>query len=167
MCTDRGGALRGCLASLGGPPEWLGHRQFMPTPSEGDFGIFGWFWQSPEAPRRVERASRSTTMSTVQGKVSGWILLESERETLDRGEGGGGGEGRRGARTPPPHHTHSLSHAPMPLCPARALPSRRPQAPRSTGCPRLAVSPSPRSLAVAPGRSTRRAPRHTHPARPR
>ena len=38
---------RGCLASLGGTPEWLGHLQFMPTPSEGDFGIFGWFWQSP------------------------------------------------------------------------------------------------------------------------
>eukprot|EP00964_Phaeocystis_antarctica_P162559 scaffold137051_cov87-Phaeocystis_antarctica.AAC.1 len=49
----------------------------------------------------------------------------------------------------------------MPLCPARALPSRRPQAPRSTGCPRLAVSPSPRSLAVAPGRSTACATPHT------
>ena len=47
MCTYRGRALRGCLASLGGPPEWLVHLQFMPTPSEGDFGIFGWVWQSP------------------------------------------------------------------------------------------------------------------------
>jgi hypothetical protein len=45
----RGRGRRGCLASLGGPPEWLGHLQFMPTPSEGDYGIFGWFWQSPVA----------------------------------------------------------------------------------------------------------------------
>ena len=71
----RGRGRRGWLASLGGPLEWLGHLQFMPTPSEGDFGIFGWFWQSPEAPRRVERASRATTMSTVQG-----VSVDSLRE---------------------------------------------------------------------------------------
>jgi hypothetical protein len=126
-------------------------------------------WILLESERETLDRGRGVIIADVWvSKVSGWILLESERETLDRGEGGGGGGGEEGsAHAPPPHHTHSLSHAPMPLCPARALPSRRPQAPRSTGCPRLAVSPSPRSLAVAPGRSTRRAPRHTHPARPR
>ena len=34
-------ASRGCLASLGGPIERLGHLRFVPNPSEGDFGLFG------------------------------------------------------------------------------------------------------------------------------
>ena len=33
-------ASRGCLASLGGPIERLGHLRFVPNPSEGDFGLF-------------------------------------------------------------------------------------------------------------------------------
>ena len=47
MFTYRGGALRGCLASLGGPLEWLGHLQFMPTPSEGDLAFSGGFGNLP------------------------------------------------------------------------------------------------------------------------
>jgi hypothetical protein len=33
-------ASRGPYASLGGPPERLGHHRFVPNPSEGDFGLF-------------------------------------------------------------------------------------------------------------------------------
>ena len=46
------------------------------------------------APTRAAAAAAAAGQRTeklVLSKVSVWILLESERETLDRGEGGGGG----------------------------------------------------------------------------
>jgi hypothetical protein len=42
-------ASRGPYASLGGPPERLGHLRFVPNPSEGDFGLFRAATGSPAA----------------------------------------------------------------------------------------------------------------------
>ena len=55
MRTYRRRARRGCLASLGGPPEWLGHLQFMPTPSVG-----GGFHQLPPQ-RQIDPAFKEWT----------------------------------------------------------------------------------------------------------
>jgi hypothetical protein len=55
-------ASRGCLASLGGPIERLGHLRFVPNPSEGDFGLFRAATGYPGSYRPSQRNNNATSL---------------------------------------------------------------------------------------------------------
>jgi hypothetical protein len=101
-------------------------------------------WILLESERETLDRGRGVIIADVWvSKVSGWILLESERETLDRGEGGGGGGGEEGSA-----HTPTTPHTVSRTCAHASVPRARTALAPPPGPPLHGVPPS-RRLAVA------------------